>query len=547
LESTDDPSSELRGWSGDCSGSGICTVNLDGNKQVRFSQKQVRMLFSSARNIDGTDTPPNSIYNNVWAVNMDGSDLVPLTTTVAADSFVPQWSPDGTQVLFASNRSLDGVDNSTSVYNLWRMNADGTGLTPLTRGTGTALSVAAGLSQPQWSPDGTEIAFESQLDASGSNLVNPTLASNIWRINADGTGLRPLTIDVVSGIANTSPRWSLDSARIEFLSSRRADGTSNPRFVLDLWQVNGDGTGLIPLSPSSPPVAEFDVGVSEYEWSPDGTQMVFVTDRKGTNQFGFANAADVYRVKADGTGLIDLTNATGLNAGSADAHWSPDGTQIVFTSGLDIHGSGLQNGNLNIWRVKPDGTGLTPLTQATARGADSRNPRWSPDGSEIVFESLRNVDGADAPNTALNIWKMKADGTSPMPLTRSTATAANSSNPLWSPDGTQIVFDSRKNVDGTDTANPNLTSNVWRVKADGSGLVPLGTASASKADSFNAIWSPGGVHVIFLSTRNIDGSNSVNANGTVNIWRANADGSGLSPITRASARSTDCSSFQLRP
>jgi Tol biopolymer transport system component len=188
-----------------------------------------------------------------------------------------------------------------------------------------------------------------------------------------------------------------------------------------------------------------------------------------------------------------------------------------------------------------------PLTQATAFGADGVNSRWSPDGSEIVFESSRNVDGADAPNAAVNIWKMTADGTGIEPLTRSTATDANSSNPLWSPDGTEIVFDSFKNVDGTDTTNPNLMSNVWRVKAGGSGLLPLGTASALKAGSSNAIWSPGSTRVIFLSTRNIDGSNSVNPNGTVNIWRVNADGSGLSPVTRVSARSADCSSFQLRP
>ena len=184
--------------------------------------------------------------------------------------------------------------------------------------------------------------------------------------------------------------------------------------------------------------------------------------------------------------------------------------------------------------------------------ADSWNPVWSPDGSEIAFVSRRDISGADATSTVVNIWKIKADGTGFMPLTKATATGADSSNPFWSPDGTRIAFDSRRNVDGTDSANPNLTSNVWTVKADGSGLVPLGVASAVDAYSSGAIWSPGGTRVIFGSRANIDGSNSVNPNGIANIWRANADGSGLAPITRSTAPFTNCSfpeclPVQLRP
>jgi len=142
--------------------------------------------------------------------------------------------------------------------------------------------------------------------------------------------------------------------------------------------------------------------------------------------------------------------------------------------------------------VNADGTGLAPLTRTTARGADSTAPQWSPDGSRIAFESSRKLDGTDAlnGNATSNIWVVNADGTGLTPLTRATASGASSFTPRWSPDGSKLVFSSTLALDGTDSGNPNSVVNIWRVNAEGSGLIPLTKATALGVDSYLPVFSP---------------------------------------------------------
>src|SRR5215813_662861 len=123
-----------------------------------------------------------------------------------------------------------------------------------------------------------------------------------------------------------------------------------------------------------------------------------------------------------------------------------------------------------------DGTGLTPLTSAT--GAGAAFPQWSPDGSKVVFASTRNVDGTDTPGTS-NIWRVNADGTGLRPITNATANGAGSGLPQWSPDGSKVVFLSSRKLDGTDAPNANHASNIWRVNTDGTGLTPLTSITAN--------------------------------------------------------------------
>ncbi|HTD68815.1 MAG TPA: hypothetical protein VK647_00065, partial [Gemmatimonadales bacterium] len=85
-------------------------------------------------------SPRDGNYD-IYTMNADGSGLVNLTNNPMLDD-APAWSPDGTKIAFVSNRSGD--------HDLYVMNADGTGVTPLTHDQ----AVEAG---PEWSPDGTRI------------------------------------------------------------------------------------------------------------------------------------------------------------------------------------------------------------------------------------------------------------------------------------------------------------------------------------------------------------------------------------------------------
>src|SRR5215813_1340411 len=160
---------------------------------------------------------------------------------------------------------------------------------------------------------------------------------------------------------------------------------------------------------------------------------------------------------------------------------SAGGSKIAFYSSLKLDGTDAQNANgtYNIWRVNADGTGLTPLTSATAVGAGSGAPQWSPDGSRVVFLSSRKLDGTDAQNGTDNIWRVNADGTGLRPITN--ATFVSSFYPQWSPDGSKVVFYSSRKLDGTDAPG---TSNIWRVNATARDLprspVPLAQGRLSR-------------------------------------------------------------------
>src|SRR6202011_5243298 len=127
-------------------------------------------------------------------------------------------------------------------------------------------------------------------------------------------------------------------------------------------------------------------------------------------------------------------------------------------------------------------------------------------------------------------WVANADGAGLMPLTTATATGAGSDGPRWSLDGTRVVFASSRKLDGTDAPNLNAVSNIWRVNSDGTGLRLITNATAVGADSLGPRSSPDGVKVSFVSWRKLDGTDAPSANRTFNLWRANADGTGLAPL-----------------
>jgi hypothetical protein len=101
-------------------------------------------------------------------------------TSDAADDATPAWSPDGSKIAFASNRA--GGD-----YDIYLMNADGSGPQRLTTAPGADLS-------PAWSPDGSRIIFSSARDGN----------AEIYVMNADGGAQTRLTTDAA---ADTAPAW----------------------------------------------------------------------------------------------------------------------------------------------------------------------------------------------------------------------------------------------------------------------------------------------------------------------------------------------------
>jgi len=218
---------------------------------------------------------------------------------------------------------------------------------------------------PDWSPDGTRIAFSSNR---GGNF-------DIYTMYPNGT--------FFANVTNTpdcdeyEPAWSPDGSKIAF--TQICFDWSNPRFHIVATGANGGGETWW-LKPE-------DAHVMGPTWSPDGSWIAYQFQwiSYWQSKYGW----EIMKVKSDGSGTALLAGGLGHERYPS---WSPDGSKILYTSN--------QDGDYEIYTMNPDGTGQTYFFDDP--GWDSE-PSWSHDGSKIAFVSNRDGD--------FDIYVMKADGT----------------------------------------------------------------------------------------------------------------------------------------
>ena len=128
------------------------------------------VLYRSIR-IEPGDLPAD-IGGSLWVVNVDGSKAHQIKTPGTAPGWWARWSPDGTKILFATERLRpDGA--------LWTVRPDGSGLTKIFKDSHGRFP-----SGPTWSPDGSQIMFS--LNPVSDTFLHP--ANGLYVITADGTG-----------------------------------------------------------------------------------------------------------------------------------------------------------------------------------------------------------------------------------------------------------------------------------------------------------------------------------------------------------------------
>lgn len=227
-----------------------------------------RIVFAAARGQHGA--------TDIFSSDVAGDQITNLTDDPAPDRS-PSWSPDGTQLVFASRRD----DN----WDLYAIRADGTGLRRLTEHPGYD-------GDPAWSPRGDQIAVASSRDG---NLEIYTLRL------ADGS-VRRLTEHEA---ADSQPVWSPDGAQLAFTSWR--DGNQE---VYRLALRDGAGVRAGELRN----MTDHPAPDHSPTWSPDGRRLAFVSDREGS---GNLHVLDVF------SGVEE--RAGPANRSLTDPSWTPSG------------------------------------------------------------------------------------------------------------------------------------------------------------------------------------------------------------------------------
>jgi Tol biopolymer transport system component/DNA-binding winged helix-turn-helix (wHTH) protein len=364
----------------------IYVMNADGSNVRRvtdhpafdnypvFSPDGTQIAFQSNRENERTE---------IYLQNLEG-DLPPvkIASHNGETGIHPKcWSPDGTQILFWTNQNgkaqivLSNVEpyparlvlsDEKASLNFPRLAPDGQRmlyqagaddgsielrLTDLANKKTLKIYKTSPdyptlyLLAPAWSPDGQKIAFNAKWAGN----------SEIFMVNADGTGLRNLTN---YPLADTSPVFLPDGGEIIFTRDFYGEAV--------LYRMNADGS-------DSRRVTTKDGHEMGAAISPDGSTLAFSVDRLNADSRGL----DIYLLDLNDPG--NEKRLTSLRFHESFPTFSTDGKRIAFVSNAD--------GNAEIYLMNTDGTGLVRLTRSKWQESA---PQFTPDGKKLIYAADRS-------------------------------------------------------------------------------------------------------------------------------------------------------------
>jgi Tol biopolymer transport system component len=239
-------SNRLRGV-GPINTSDLFLMNPDGSDQAHlvrgssatWSPDGHRIAYHASASGAGVpirvDPGSATIDSDIFLLSVDellelGEAPINLTNSPGYIDDDPDWSPDGTRILFTSHGVNDPHGNAFTAE-IYTINADGSGLTQLTFNAEEERG-------PDWSPDGSRIVYACR--KGDPPTPGGVLTFEICAMNADGTNQVRLTFN---GVPDLTPTWSIDGSQIVF--HRTVSGRAQ------LFRMNADGTGVTQLTNSA--------------------------------------------------------------------------------------------------------------------------------------------------------------------------------------------------------------------------------------------------------------------------------------------------------
>lgn len=269
--------------------------------------------------------------------------------------------------------------------------------------------------------------------------------------------------------------------------------------------VRPDGSGL------HTPIAGVGGGTQLHpDWSPDGSQLTLDIGESGA----------IWLVTVEGWTADQLLDCAAPCVSAGEAAWSPDGRSIAFHRETDPDGDGIPVSDLAILDVA---SRETRVVLAAPAGQVILAPRWSPDGGSMVVEVIELAppeDGSgDVSVVGGSVGVVELGAATPS-IASLVPFEVNANNPDWSPVDDLIVF----SAPGDGGEAGGARSDLWTIRADGTGLTRLTDVAASGGTAIHPAFTPDGSRVLFVLTDASAGA--FDAMATIGL-----DGTGLAPAT----------------
>jgi len=485
---------------------------------------------------------------NIWTLNIATGALrnltgaLPFTAGKPNGYFRPSWSPNGQWLALSSDTGTDWRGHNlpngwerTQESSIYVIRPDGTGLRKVATNPGNAQG------SPAWSPDGASLVFyETPVETTwGARRPEGIAAAVSQLVSVNVTTLAKTTLTTSSGF-KVFPQY-LDATTLSYhvkggpneglytttggFRATAGTGLRSPRYSADGSKLVFEKVAFQPARPNASPLYSFD---SDWAYKYTDVFPTLSRDRKklaytekhingsiAVANPDFSGYTRVY--DPAGSGLDPSLIARGL-AGAFQASWSPDRQWLAFGTGQWFFTRAT--GTARLMRIKADGS-MNGVPEVLTDGSINAGfPSYSADGKEVVFR-IANQDPNSASLGGLGVLNLETRQVRRI-------TSGYDNMPIWSPDGTRILFN-------RGVRNPNsIWSNfdLYTVKPDGSDLRRLTDHPASDG---HPVWTPDGKQILYNSGQAGYRDEACHYDQTFQpygqLFVMNADGSGKRQVT----------------